>query len=129
MHVGHRVHVRGTRTGTGIITATEIELQTTNPGNPGPPVPPPTPPKDDDPKDKHDDPHQSIELSGAVSNRSGTCPTITFAVQSKTVGTSKATEFSGTTCATLANGDQVQVKATRQSDGTLLAIGVEKKKK
>ena len=206
VHVGDRVHVRGTRTGTGVVIATEIELQTTNPGNPGPPVPPPTPPKDDDPKDDHpkdrqevevkgqvaglsgscptlhftvgayrvatsaktqfygaacgqiannvrvevkgtkadgsieatgvqvekenyDDPHQSIELSGAVSNRSGTCPTITFAVQSKTVGTSKATEFSGTTCATLANGDQVQVKATKQSDGTLLAIGVEKKKK
>jgi hypothetical protein len=129
VHLGDRVHVRGTKTGTGVITATEIELQTTHPGNPGPPVPPPTPPKDDDPKEKHDEPHQSIELSGAVGNRSGTCPMITFTVQSKTVGTSAATEFRGTTCAALANGDQVQVKATKQSDGTLLASGVQKQKK
>ncbi len=129
VHLGDRVHVRGTRTGTGVITATEIELQTTNPGNPGPPAPPPTPPKDDDPEEKHDEPHQSVELSGAVSNRSGTCPTITFTVQSKTVGANRGTEFRGTTCPTLANGDQVEVKATKQSDGTLLAVGVEKKKK
>ena len=136
IHVGDRVHVRGMKTAAGV-TAIEIEWQTGHPGSPEPPVPPPTaptPPKDDDPKDDHPkDDHpkdgQDVELKGQVAGLSGTCPTLHFAVGSSRVATSAKTEYRGTTCATLANGDQVQVKATKQSDGTLLATGVQKQKK
>ncbi len=131
VHVGDRVHVRGMKTAAGV-TAIEIEWQTGQPGSPGAPVPPPTsptPPKDDDPKDDHPKDGQGVEVKGQVAGLSGSCSSLHFTVGTSRVVTSAKTEFRGTTCATLANGDQVQVKATKQSDGTLLAIGVQKEKK
>lgn len=81
----------------------------------------------------------SYEATGTVSGKSGTCPFITFTVSwsstktgttssSKTVQTNSATSFHETTCAALASGDQVQVKGAQQSDGTVLAASVQKKK-
>jgi hypothetical protein len=108
--VGASVHVKGARTGSSV-TASEIELQD-NPGpNPGPNPAPPAAPQ--------------IELHGAVTQLAGTCPSLTFTVSSTKVSTSSATAFNDTTCASLQNATVVEVKGTRQTDGSVLATKVE----
>ena len=72
---------------------------------------------------------QEVELKGLVAAKVGTCPSITFNVGTQMVSTNASTEFRDATCAALAVGDQVEVKGTRQSNGTVLARRVEKKKK
>lgn len=88
---------------------------------------------------KEEQKESSYEVTGSVSGKSGSCPSITFTVSwssshtgttvsSKTVKTSASTSFLETTCASLAAGEWVYVKGTKQSDGTLLAASVQKKK-
>ena len=113
IHVGDRVKVRGTGTRTAL-TASRIEVKG---GNAGQPVPAPKP----------DDDHGEAEVTGTVAGRSGTCPAISFKVGTTPVLTSGSTTFADTTCATLANGDTVEVKGA-MSSGTLNATRVEKKK-
>ena len=82
----------------------------------------------------------SYEVTGTVSGKSGTCPSITFTVSwssaktgttssLKTVKTNSATSYHETTCAALASGDQVEVKGAKESDGAVLAASVQKKEK
>lgn len=109
--VGALVHVKGTKNGSSV-TASQIELQN-NPGpNPGPNLPPPA--------------VTQVELQGAISLLAGTCPSLTFTVSSTKVTTNSATAFNDTTCAGLHNGGVVEVKGTRQTDGSVLATKVEK---
>lgn len=125
LHVGDRVHVHGTKSATGV-TATDIEWQTSNPGNPGSPTEPPGDDHGNDPGDTH---AGQIELSGSVSGRTGACPALAFTVGTATVVTDAKTQFEDTTCSTLANGDKVEVKGTKQSNGSVLASSVDKKGK
>lgn len=111
IHVGDRVHVRGTRSGT-TVTATEVEVQTDSPGT----------------APKPDDDHGEVELSGTLSGRGGVCPMLTFSVSSTPVVTSASTKFEDTSCGTLANGDRVEVKGSKAASGLLTATKVEKKK-
>jgi len=105
------VHVKGTKNGSSV-TASGIELQD-NPGpNPGPNPPSPA--------------VTQVELHGAISLLTGTCPSLTFTVSSTKVMTNSATGFNDTTCAGLHNADVVEVKGTRQTDGSVLAGKVEK---
>lgn len=113
--VGERIHVHGTKAGSGV-TASDIQVQTDNPGNPGPP-----------PGDDHGGQNNEVELSGAVAGRSGTCPSLTFTVGTTSVSTNSSTMFEDTTCATLANGDTVEVQGTKQTNGSVLASSVDKK--
>jgi len=108
IHVGDRVHVKGTKTATGV-TATEIMVQTGN--GPGPEV-------------------EQAEVKGSVAApKTGTCPSIAFNVGAQKVSTNGSTEFRDSTCAALAVGDQVEVKGTRQTDGSILATRVEVEKR
>jgi hypothetical protein len=70
-----------------------------------------------------------VELKGAVSSISGTCPTPTFVVNGTTVTTTTSTQFKDGSCDSLAVGRQVEVRGTRQADGTVLASRVEIKEK
>jgi len=70
-----------------------------------------------------------VELKGAVSSVSGTCPTPTFVVNETTVTTTTSTQFKDGSCDSLAVGRQVEVRGTRQADGTVLASRVEIKEK
>lgn len=65
------------------------------------------------------------EVKGAVAGLTGTCPTLTFTVQNTRVTTSGTTAFDDTTCARVANGMQVEVKGTRQADGSITASRIE----
>jgi hypothetical protein len=109
LRVGDRVHVHATKNGTDM-TATEIELQTSNPGNPGPPV------------------DHEVELEGAVSSVSGSCPSLSFMVSGKKVTTSASTQFKGGTCSQIVNGTMVEMQGTTQANGSVSASRVEIKK-
>ena len=78
---------------------------------------------DDDDDDENDD---ADELKGTVSGVSGTCPSLTFTVNGKTVKTNASTVFENVACAQIANGTRVEVKGAPQSDGTLTAKKVER---
>ena len=103
IQVGDRVHVRGTRTGS-MVVATEIELQTSNPGRPA---------------------EEEVELKGTVAGRTGTCPVISFTLAGKKIVTNGSTQFHDGTCAQVTNGASVEAKGRMQSDGSVLATRIE----
>jgi len=113
---GERVHVKGTMTGPSAMTATDVEVQNehANPGN------------DDGDDDGHGDNRGEVELKGAPSGVTGTCPAVTFTVSSTTVTANAATKFDGVACTALASAGRVEVKGTRQTNGSVLATKVEK---
>ena len=103
--VGDRVEVRGTRTGS-MVVATEIELQSANPGRPA---------------------EEEVELKGIVAGRTGTCPAISFTLAGKKVVTNSSTQFNDGTCAQVTNGGSVEAKGKMQSDGSVVASRIEVK--
>ena len=67
-----------------------------------------------------------VELNGPVASLNGSgCPAVSFSVQGTRVTTNSTTVFDDITCATLANGVQVEVEGPRQADGSVLASRVE----
>ncbi len=103
LKVGDHVEVRGTKVGT-TITATEIKVEQGDSG---------------------DDHNATSELQGLVSALTGTCPSVTFTVQSTKVSTNTATSFEHGTClVAVKNNVRVEVKGTKQSDGSILASRV-----
>jgi hypothetical protein len=51
---------------------------------------------------------------------------VTFTVSSTTVTANAATKFDGVACTALASAGRVEVKGTRQTNGSVLATKVEK---
>jgi len=114
--VGERVHVHGTMTAPNAVTATDVEVQNEH-ADPG------------DGDGRGDDGHDGAEaeIEGTLSGLTGACPAVTFMVSSTTVVTNASTKYEDTTCATLAGAGRVEVKGTKQSNGSVLAAKVEKK--
>ena len=81
-------------------------------------------------KDDHDDDDEDfddgIEVRGAVSGLTGTCPALSFVVAGTRVVTNAATRFEEGACTTLRNDMRVEVEGTRTTDGALLATEVER---
>lgn len=75
--------------------------------------------------DNDNDDNDAGELQGTVSNKSGTCPSLTFTVQGSTVNTDGNTKFDGGQCSQIANGTKVDVDGTRQTNNNVLAKTVE----
>ena len=116
IQVNDRVEVKGMRSG-NTVNATEVKVETEHAQDPKKP--------DDD----NDENENEAEVKGSVTIQSRACPVVTFKVgTATTVTTNASTEFRDTTCATLANGDNVEVKGTKQTNGTVLAKRVEKDK-
>jgi len=112
LKVGDHVQAKGTTDGT-TLTATEIKVEGDNEDN-----------------DDQGDAKNEAEVDGVVSGSTGTCPAVTFMVGSTKVTTNSATSFQDGTCAdAAANGATVEVKGTKQTDGSILATRVELKKK
>ena len=110
IEVGDHVQVRGTGDEAGTtLTATEIKVEDT--GN--------------DNDDNDETPETTEPLKGTVAGLSGTCPALTFTIGTKTVHTNASTVFDDVTCATLANGNIVEVTGTTQADASILASKVE----
>jgi hypothetical protein len=114
---GERVHVKGTMTGPNAVTASDVEVQNehANPGNGN---------GDDD--GHGGDSHGEVELKGAASGVTGTCPAVTFTVSSTTVTTNASTKFDGVACTALAAAGRLDVKGTKQPNGSVFATKVEK---
>jgi len=65
-----------------------------------------------------------VELSGAITGLSGSCPARTFNIGDREVRTTGATDFL-TPCATLANGQNVKVKGKATGNGMVNASQVQ----
>ena len=112
LKVGDHVEVRGTKSGT-TIAATEIKVET--PENDGGDHPPATVPPGAT--------TGSAEASGTVASLAGTCPAITFTLSTTKVTTTSATTFDHA-CTDVKNGVKVEVKGTKQTDGSIAASKV-----
>jgi len=109
LKVGDHIQAKGTRDGT-TLTATEIKVENDN---------------DDD----EDDDKNEADVEGVVSGSTGTCPSVTFMVNTTKVISSSATSFRDGSCADATkNGATVEVTGTRQTDGSIAATRVELKK-
>lgn len=99
LKVGVEVEVETTMNGT-TLTATDVSLEDGN--------------------DDGDDDHDGLsDVSGAVSGLTGTCPALTFTVQTITVKTSPSTTFDGG-CSQIKNTVRVEAKGTLSTDGKTL---------
>ena len=96
---GRRVEVKGIRQANGELLAQKVETE-------------------------DDAVNNEVELKGAVSGLTGTCPSLTFVVNAVTVVTNSSTRFDDP-CSGVQNGGRVEVKGTRQANGELLARRVE----
>jgi len=107
---GSRVEVKGTRQPDGSVVAASVESE-----------------DEDD-----DDDDGEVELNGTIATGSlaGSCSaaSLSFRVSSTTVKTNSATRFKDTPCASLKAGDSVEVRGARQSDQSVLASRVERKR-
>jgi hypothetical protein len=97
---GVTVKVEGTRQANGSIAARKVEIE-----------------EDDD-----DDANEA-EIKGAVAGLNGACPTPSFTVNGTSVTTTAATRFDDG-CSAVQNGRRVEVKGTRQSNGSVVASRV-----
>ena len=105
LKVGDHVQVKGSQTGS-TISATEIKVEGGKGG------------------EGDDEQSSTVELTGTVSLMAGTCPAVTFTVQSTKVSSNAATVFDHVTCLTLKNDAKVVVKGSKQADGSVLATSV-----
>jgi uncharacterized protein DUF5666 len=121
IHVGDRVEIKATVTGTTTM-ATEIQVETEHGGDDNG-----TPGGDHGTPGGDDHGGGEAELSGTVAGKGGSCPSISFTVNSTSVSTNGSTEFKDVSCTALANGNRVEVKGTKQSNGSVMASRVEKK--
>jgi len=98
---GATVDVQGTKQTDGSILATRVQLEKKVPAA------------------------TTVTLTGLISGSTGTCPAVTFTVQSTKVTVNSATTFPSTTCADATKNDaNVKVTGTKQSDGSVLATSI-----
>lgn len=106
LQVGQTLEVEGTRRSDGSIDARKITIE-------------------DDDDDENED--NEVELEGTMSGLTGTCPGLSFSVNSRAITTNAGTEFDKGPCSAFRNGDRVQVKGRAQTGGSVLATRLRKK--
>ena len=79
----------------------------------------------DDDKGKKDG-GAEVEMKGTLAAVQGSCPAINAVVNGTRFTTNASTSFDGGTCSSFKNGDKVEVKATRQADGSVVATRLHK---
>jgi len=104
IQVNDRVEVHGSRNGT-TIDATEVNVIT---DHEVPPV------------------QKEVELKGTITLLRPPCPSVTIMIGSTKVTTDAGTKFEESPCTALRNGDAVEVKGTKRTDGSVFASRVEK---
>ena len=101
---GAVVEVKGTRQTNGTVLATRVHVE--------------------DREDENEDENENeVELTGTIAGKTGTCPTLTFSIGTTTFRTNAQTLFREA-CNALVNGNRVEVKGTREANGTVLASRV-----
>jgi len=96
---GGKADVKGVKQADGSIRATKVSVED---------VPEPEP----------------KEVDGTISGLMGACPAVTFTIGTTKVSTDATTMFSDGTCKQLANGKKVEVKGSKQPDGSIKASNV-----
>jgi len=96
---GAVVEVKGSRQANGTVLATRVDL-------------------------KEAENENEVEVTGTVAGRTGACPALTFSIGSMTFMTNAATLFRDP-CTAVVNGAVVEVKGTRQANGTVLVTRVD----
>jgi hypothetical protein len=99
---GGRVEVKGTQ-GNGFVRASRIHLE------------------DDDEAEPEPGDDNEARVRGTLGAVSGRCPAIASSVGATKFTTSSSTRFDDAACAAFRAGDSVEVRGTRQSDGSLAA--------
>jgi len=102
LKVGQSLHVVGVRQADGSINARKIEIDDDAPGG-------------------------EFETEGSMGGLQGTCPSVRFGVNGFSVSTNASTTFEDSPCSSLKNGNKVNVKGTRNADGTVSATRVKAK--
>jgi hypothetical protein len=69
----------------------------------------------------------TVTLKGRVSSFSGTCPSLNFRVEGRSVTTDARTKFTDGTCGDMRNGIEVEIDGEVQSTGLIYAINIEVK--
>jgi hypothetical protein len=110
---GVRVEVKGEQRD-GFIFATRIHINDNGNDDQGQPG-------DDDGENENE-----VELEGVLTNLTNSCPAIHFVVNGTPIVTSASTRFDKVACAALKNNDKVEVKGTRQTDGSVNATRVKR---
>jgi hypothetical protein len=64
---------------------------------------------------------EPTEVEGTISGLTGACPAVSFMIGTTKVSTDSTTKFSDGTCQQLANGGKVEVKGSKQPDGSIKA--------
>jgi uncharacterized protein DUF5666 len=67
-----------------------------------------------------------MEVDGAVTGLSGSCPELSFTVSGIQVVTDRDTDFKKLACREIRPGLEVKVKGKKRTDGVILAEKVEK---
>jgi len=98
---GQEVKVEGTRNTDNSVQAGKIEIE------------------------NEDNEANEVEMQGALGAVTGTCPAISSTVAGTKFTTSSSTRFD-TSCSSLASGQRVEVKGTRNSDGSITATRVKR---
>jgi len=127
--LGNRVEVKGTLSG-DTLTAARVEIEERG-------IPAPTPGPGPNPGPNPPGPGAQVELKGTVSGLTGTASSFTFTVNGTTVKGDSATKFEASgnsvsdsnrapaSFADLSNGDEVEVKGTRNTDNSVQASQIE----
>lgn len=102
LKLNQTLHVIGTRQSDGSIVARRIEINDDETGG-------------------------EFEIEGSMGGLKGACPVITFSVNGFSVATTASTTFEDGTCGALKSGTRVQVKGTRNADGSVTATLVKTK--
>jgi Domain of unknown function (DUF5666) len=102
LKVGQSLHVVGDRQPDGSINARKIEIDDDAVGG-------------------------EFEIEGSLGGLQGSCPAIRFGVNGFSIVTSASTTFEDGTCSSLKNGAKVNVKGTKQGDGSIAATRVKAK--
>jgi hypothetical protein len=98
LKVGQALHVEGARQPDGSLNARKIEIDDDATGG-------------------------EFEIEGALGGLGGTCPSVHFGVNGFAITTNASTTFESA-CSGLKSGDKVNVKGTRQADGSVVATRV-----
>jgi hypothetical protein len=139
--IGTKVEIHGSASGDAV-TAASVQIEDAvappnpnpnpqpepEPHDPNPPAPnppalnpavpnPPSPPDNDD---------NEAEVEGVLGPIAGTCPSISSSVGATKFTTNASTRFDDVSCTALKAGSPVEVKGTRNADGSIAATRVKR---
>src|SRR5262249_27354728 len=104
LHNGDTVEVKGTRNTDGSIQAQTIQIE----------------------ENENENENEEVQVEGTLGSITGTCPAISSTVSSTKFTASASTRFDNA-CSSFASGNKVEVRGTRNTDGSITATRLRKR--